>query len=250
MADPAGFLEVRGLTVRFGGVVAVRDVDLDVREGELLGIIGPNGAGKTTLFNVIAGAIRPTKGIVSLGGERLSGKRPAERARAGVGRTFQTVRLFKTMTVEENVRLAAAVNTRSGAEARRRVDHTLGLLDLDFCRDRVPGELTLAEQKRVEIARALSMGPRLLLLDEMMNGLTAEETDNLMEIVSGLHRGGLTVVLIEHVLRVVTSLCSRVFVLNYGRAIADGAPEEVMRMDAVREAYLGGSLGRHPGPRS
>jgi branched-chain amino acid transport system ATP-binding protein len=239
----------RGLTKHFGDVVALDGVDLDVAAGHVHGVVGPNGAGKTTLFNVIAGTIRPTKGTVSLGGERLSGKRPAERARAGVGRTFQTVRLFRTMTVEENVRLAAAVNTSSGAEARRRVDHTLGVLALDSCRDRIPGELTLAEQKKVEIARALSMGPQLLLLDEMMNGLTVEETDNLMEIVNGLHRGGLTVVLIEHVLRVVTSLCSRVFVLNYGRAIADGKPEEVMRMDAVREAYLGGSTGRHLGPR-
>lgn len=232
-------LRVDNMTVRFGGLVAVNDVSFAVDEGELLGIIGPNGAGKTTSFNAVAGAVRPTSGTIRIGDELISGRPPERVARMGVARTFQSVRLFRAMTVAENVTLAASTVCPTMAAAARRAAEVAELLGMEALQAAEVDALPLADQKRVEIARALALAPRLLLLDEMMSGLTEQETRAIIGVIRKLNDGGLTIIVIEHVLRVIMELSHRILVLDHGVLIAQGPPREVMTDPLVVEAYIG-----------
>jgi branched-chain amino acid transport system ATP-binding protein len=261
-------LETRGLTIAFGGLVAVRDVDLKVAAGEIHGVIGPNGSGKTTLLNAVSGIYRPTRGEIRLGGlanglgsERADGKSPAALVRLGVARTFQNIRLFPTLSVLENVKVATYSRTRSSLlgifaatrgvvaeEARvesaaREALAFVGLADLAGAR---PGDLPYGKQRLVEIARALVAEPRLLLLDEPAAGMSLDEKRRLADLVRTLNReSGIAVLVIEHDMRVISGLCHQVTALNFGEVIARGTPAEVRAHPRVVEAYLGsGGAGR------
>jgi branched-chain amino acid transport system permease protein len=247
-------LEVSGLTMRFRGLTAVDDVSLRVRPGEIRGVVGPNGSGKTTLFNVISGLYRPAAGAVLLDGRNIAGRRSYRISRLGVARTFQHLRLFTNLTVREN--LLVSLDRTGGAwswrylgwlpgvwrhdrELRRRAEDLLGRFGLTPFADTLPGTLPYGTQRRVEIARAMATAPRLLLLDEPAAGLNGEEQQQLAEIVRSIRGGGVTVVLIEHNMGLVMSLCEHVTVLDGGAIIADGPPAEVAREPAVLAAYLG-----------
>jgi len=231
MTTRTPLLEVDSLTVRFGGLVAVNGVSFAAGDGELLGIIGPNGAGKTTAFNAIAGAVRPTSGRISIGGKRIGGLAPERVARHGVSRTFQSVRLFSRMTVRENIALAAVAKAPRISKAYERADEVAATLSMEHLLGHEAGSLPLADQKRVEIARALATEPRVLLLDEMMSGLNDEETALIIGIIKKLNQGGLTMIVIEHVIRVILELSHRVIVLDNGNLIAEGLPNEVMKAE-------------------
>ena len=252
MTEP--LLEVRDLSVRFGGIRAVSGVSLAVGAGEILSIIGPNGAGKTTIFNVVTGLYRPTTGEVRLRGRPISLLPPHARAQLGVARTFQNIRLFRDLTVGENVRVARYGRARAGLVAsllrtpgfRRERSETdtrvAALLEGVGLRDR-SGELArnlpYGDQKRLELARALAVEPSVLLLDEPAAGMSTGEADALMALIRGLRDRGLAIVLVEHHIRVVMGVSDRVFVLNHGERIAEGPPAAVRRDPAVIAAYLG-----------
>lgn len=232
-------LSVRDLSKHFRGLAAVSHVNFDVNSGEIFAIIGPNGAGKTTLFNMIAGAMPPNGGTIAFAGEQIGGLRSDEIARRGIGRTFQVVKPFPALTVEDNVVIGALMRTNSLGEARDTARDVLTKLDLIAKRDQVASSLTLPDRKRLEVARALATKPQLLLLDEVMAGLRPTETDRIVAILRDLNKTGLTILLIEHVMRAVTALASRILVLHHGAAIAEGTPEHVLRQPAVIESYLG-----------
>ena len=252
--DPGVLLEVSGLVKRFRGVTAVDGVALSVRPGEILGVVGPNGSGKTTLFNVISGLYRPSSGRVQLDGRVISGLRPYRISRLGVARTFQHLRLFRDLTVRENL-LVTLDRTRTAWSwryvvwpvgvwrheriLRRRAAELLARFGLAQFAAARPGTLPYGIQRRLELARAMAAGPRLLLLDEPAAGLNGEEQRQLAAIVRSIRDSGVTVVLIEHNMGLVMSLCSRVVVLDSGTVIAEGAPAEVARNPLVLEAYLG-----------
>lgn len=237
-------LEVRDVHKRFGGLVALDGVRITVAEGELVGVIGPNGAGKTTLFHVISGFLRPDGGSMRLGGQEITGLPPHRICQLGVARTFQVVQPFEALSVLDNVavaylhgRLGRGATVGAAREAAHRFLGLVRLLD----RAAVPASaLNLSERKRLEMARALATGPRLLCLDEVMSGLTQVELELMAETVEGLQRElGLTVLMVEHNVRLVSRLCQRVVVLHYGQVIADGPPEVVMSDPRVASAYLG-----------
>lgn len=232
-------LDIRDVTVKFGGITAVDQVSLSVASGEVVGLIGPNGAGKSSLFAAVAGVTHLTAGSVEFDGESLSGKSPAAISRLGVARTFQKVRLFPTMSILDNVATAAAVRASSLAEARSHAHEMLTRCGIASSADLLVTEVPLADRKKVEIARSLACSPRLLMLDEMMNGLTVEESSGVMELVEQLPSQGITVILVEHVMPVVRRLCARLVVLSQGAVIADGVPDEALGHTGVREAYLG-----------
>ncbi len=238
MADP--LLSVSGLTKSFRGLKAVSDVSFTVGSQEILALIGPNGAGKTTCFNLIAGAMVPDAGSVALAGRDITGLRADQVCRAGIGRTFQVVKPFQGLSVLDNVAVGALNVAKHVGEAKERARAVLDLLDLGHKADEPASALTLPDRKRLEVARALATGPKLLLLDEVMAGLRPTECDRLVEILSGLNRReGLTILLIEHVMRAVMKLAQRIVVLHHGEKIAEGAPEAVVRDPAVLEVYLG-----------
>jgi branched-chain amino acid transport system ATP-binding protein len=236
----AALLEVQNVSRSFSGLLAVADVSFAVPEGAIFAVIGPNGAGKTTLFNLIAGVLAPDSGAIAFNGSQIEGLPPDEVCRRGIGRTFQLVRPFPALTVEENVMVGALLRQADPQAALRRAHEVLWRLDLFDRRASMAGALTLPDRKRLEVARALATEPKLLLLDEVMAGLRPTETDRMVEILKKLNKdSGLTILLIEHVMRAVMSVATRVLVLHHGAAIAEGAPEAVVREPAVVESYLG-----------
>jgi branched-chain amino acid transport system ATP-binding protein len=233
-------LEVANVSKNFSGLRAVADVSFAVPEGAIFAVIGPNGAGKTTLFNLIAGVFAPDAGAITFKGDRIDRLRPDQVCRRGIGRTFQIVRPFPALSVEDNVVVGALLRRRSPPAAMRHAHEILRHLDLFDKRRHLAGALTLPDRKRLEVARALATEPKLLLLDEVMAGLRPTETDRMVEIIKRLNtETGLTVLLIEHVMRAVMSVASRVLVLHHGAAIAEGTPDAVVREPAVVESYLG-----------
>ncbi len=236
----AGLLDVAGVSKNFSGLRAVSDVSFTVPQGVIFAVIGPNGAGKTTLFNMIAGVFAPNGGTISFAGERIDGLPPEQVCRRGIGRTFQLVRPFPGLSVLDNVVVGALHRRHDVAAARLHAREVLARLDLYDKRDQPASALTLPDRKRLEVARALATDPQLLLLDEVMAGLRPTETDRMVDILTRINKeSGLTILLIEHVMRAVMSLASRVLVLHHGAAIAEGAPKDVVRDAAVIESYLG-----------
>jgi branched-chain amino acid transport system ATP-binding protein len=237
--ETAALLSVDAVSKRFRGLQAVDAVTLRIPPGEILAIIGPNGAGKTTLFNMIAGEVKPDQGSIALDGERIDGLAPDRICRRGIGRTFQLVRPFPALSVEDNVIVGALLRRPAVEQARAHANDTLRRLDLFDKRAQRASALTLPDRKRLEVARALATQPRLLLLDEVMAGLRPTETDRMIAILRELNGGGLTILLIEHVMRAVMALAMRVLVLHHGAAIAQGPPQAVVRDPAVVHSYLG-----------
>lgn len=233
-------LSVAAVTKRFRGLVAVDRVSLEVEQGEIFAVIGPNGAGKTTLFNMIAGVYAPNEGSITFDGQSISGLRPDQICQRGVGRTFQIVRPFAGLTVEDNVMVGALLRRPEPRAAREWVHLILERLDLIDKRHQPASSLTLPDRKRLEVARAIATDPKLLLLDEVMAGLRPTETDRMVEAFQRLNQNhGVTILLIEHVMRAVMALAQRVAVLHHGAPIAQGTPAEVVRDPAVVKSYLG-----------
>ncbi len=248
-------LEVQGVTKRFGGLAACSGVNLRIDRGELVGLIGPNGAGKTTVFNLLTGVYEPTEGTVMFAGTRLNGLRPYRVTALGIARTFQNIRLFRDLSVVNNVKVAINLRSKTGLFSAlfrsrgqqlddQRLDtlarDLLAKLNLDQVADVRAGQLPYGMQRRLEIARALATGPRLLLLDEPAAGMNPQEKVDLMELIRSIKAEfDLTVLLIEHDMRVVMGICERIYVLEYGEIIASGAPEAIRRDPKVIAAYLG-----------
>jgi branched-chain amino acid transport system ATP-binding protein len=236
----SALLSIYGVSKRFRGLVAVDRVGLEVAEGGIFAVIGPNGAGKTTLFNMIAGVFPPDGGSIMFAGERIDGLSPDRVCRRGIGRTFQIVRPFPALSVEDNVIVGALLHRHRVEDARAHAHNVLRRLELYDKRERRASALTLPDRKRLEVARALAGDPKLLLLDEVMAGLRPTETDHMVAILRELNREtGLTILLIEHVMRAVMALASRILVLHHGAAIAHGAPADVVRNPDVIHSYLG-----------
>lgn len=237
------YLDVKGVSKRFGGLMALNAVDMSVEKGEIFGLMGANGAGKTTLFSVIAGHVAPTAGEVHFKGQRLTGLSPSRICRAGICRTFQIVRPFGGLSVEENIRIAALYGSgRKGAARHQQttVDQALEAVGLTDLRSGLAGGLTLSGQKRLEIARALATGAELVMLDEVMAGLNPTEIAEMLETLGRLRQErGLTFIFVEHVIGALMTLSDRILVLHHGERIAFGTPEEIGRNKLVEEVYFG-----------
>jgi ABC-type branched-subunit amino acid transport system ATPase component len=245
-------LEARGVTMRFGGLIAVDDVSLSAQPGQITSLIGPNGAGKTTFFNCLTGLLRPDRGTISLGGRKLSGLTPDKRARAGLARTFQRLEVFTGLSVFENLQVAVeaprasslvrslfSLRHPSEPDVVRRVCATLDLLGLADIAATPAGALPTGLSRLVELGRALCTSPSALLLDEPASGLDALETERLQLVLADLAQRGLTILLVEHDVELVMALSAQVYVLDFGRLIASGPPDDVSHSDVVRAAYLG-----------
>jgi branched-chain amino acid transport system ATP-binding protein len=232
-------LEVEGLTRFFGGLRAVGNLSFAVEPGEILGLIGPNGAGKTTVFNLVTGFVRPSAGRIRLAGRNVAGRPPHQVARMGIARTFQIVKPFPGLSVLENVTLAAFLRHPRRPRAEASAGAVLERLGLGRRAGTLAGQLTLMDQKRLEMARALATEPRVLLLDEPMGGLNPSEVDAASETVRGIREGGVTVVLVEHVMKAIMRISDRVVVMHHGEKIAEGPPAQVVQDPAVVAAYFG-----------
>ncbi len=232
-------LEVEGLTRYFGGLRAVGNLSFTVSDGEILGLIGPNGAGKTTVFNLVTGFVRPSAGQIRLDGRSVVGLRPHAAARRGIARTFQIVKPFPGLSVKENVTLAAFLRHPARRDAEAAALAVLERLGLGPRAGSLASQLTLIDQRRLEMARALATGPRLVLLDEPMGGLNPSEVDAASAIVQQIRAAGVTVVLVEHVMKAIMRISDRVLVMNQGEKIAEGSPAQVVQDPAVLAAYFG-----------
>ena len=237
-------LEVRDISKAFGGLKAVDHASLDVRQGEIVGLIGPNGAGKTTLFATVAGFHRPDAGTVAFDGKAITGLAPHRICAAGMVRTFQITQPFAGISVRENIMVGAYFRTADRRLAAREAEAVAAMVGMADQLDRRGSDLTVAGRKRLELARALATGPRLLLLDEVMAGLNPTEIVEIVEVIKAIRSSGVTILLIEHVMQAVTSLAERVYVLNQGRMIAEGSPAAIAENPQVVEAYLGHGAAR------
>jgi len=232
-------LELKNVRKHFGGIKAIEDFSLDVPEGAIVGLIGPNGAGKSTLFNCVAGVFAPTFGEILFQGERINRQKPWDLCRKGIARTFQIVKPFASRTVLYNVMVGAFAGTDKRTVAERRAREVLEHLNMAHLADRRAGSLTIADRKRLEIAKALATRPRLLMLDEVMAGLRPTEVDEVVTIIKRLREGGMTVFVIEHIMRAIMALSDRIAVLHFGVKIAEGSPQEIAHDERVIKAYLG-----------
>jgi len=241
VAGTSSLLEVRDVTKRFGGLVANQAISFDVAPGEIVGVIGPNGAGKSTLFDVVTGFYRPDVGDIRFAGETLTGLRPDQINRRGIGRTFQKLRPFNGMTVRENVTVGALLRTASVSAARGEADRCLALVGLSDKARAFARELSTGQRKRLEMARAMATRPRLLMLDEVTGGVDQRSIPDLVALIGRLRDEGVTLIVIEHNMRVIMSVATRIIALHLGEKIADGPPTEVVRDRRLVEAYLGAS---------
>lgn len=233
------FFEARNLVKRFGGLTAVNNISFTVEQGEIFGLIGPNGSGKTTTFNLISGFYPVTSGEVYFQGQKISGLPPHKICELGIARTFQVVKPLKRMTVLENVMVGAFLRHKDTKHAREKAEEILRFTGLYHKKDVPARSLTLADRKRLEIARALATEPKLLLLDETAAGLNPKETEEAMAVIKKIQESGITIIIVEHVMKVIMSLANRILVINFGKEIARGTPEEVANHPEVIKAYLG-----------
>jgi branched-chain amino acid transport system ATP-binding protein len=235
-------LECKKVTKNFGGLTAVSNVDLNVEKGEIVGLIGPNGAGKSTLFNLISGAIPCKLGSINFNGKQICGLKPHQITKFGLARTFQSAKIFSNMTVSMNVRLAALFGRSPGlssAEVDRVTAECLEFTGLATMKDMLSKDLSIVNQKRLEVARALATRPELLMLDEMMAGLNSAEVDQAMELIKKIQAKGITIIIIEHVMKAIMNVCNRIVVLHHGEKVAEGTPREISNNKTVIEIYLG-----------
>jgi branched-chain amino acid transport system ATP-binding protein len=236
-------LELNQVKKYFGGIKAIEDFSLSVDEGEIVGLIGPNGAGKSTLFNCVAGVFPPTAGEIFFQGDKVNRQKPWDLCRKGLARTFQIVKPFATRTVLYNVMVGTFATTAKRSEAERRALEVLRRLHMEDKKDVRSGSLTIADRKRLEIAKALATRPKLLLLDEVMAGLRPTEVDEMVAIIKSLRDDGMTIFVIEHIMRAIMALSDRIAVLHFGTKIAEGPPQQVAHDERVIKAYLGDEYG-------
>jgi len=232
-------LDVRNVAMFFGGLAAINQVSFETREGEILGLIGPNGAGKTTMFNVVNGFYKPSRGEVFFKERKISGLKPHQVCRLGIARTFQVVKPLQRMSVFDNVIASAFLRVKTKDQAEEIALETIRFTGLFDDRDKISKGLPLGKRKKLEIARALATQPELLLLDESFAGLNPAELDESIEIIKGIKERGVTIMIIEHHMKVIMSISDRIVVLNYGEKIAEGTPKEISSNSIVVEAYLG-----------
>jgi branched-chain amino acid transport system ATP-binding protein len=232
-------LNVTDMTKDFGGLRAVDNLSLSIEKGQILGLIGPNGAGKSTAFNCIAGVFAPTAGTVIFAGEKINGKKPWDLCKSGLARTFQIVKPFASKSVLYNVTVGGFISTNNRRVAEEKALQVLEELNFADKKDMRAGNLTIADRKRLEIARALATSPQLLLLDEVMAGLRPSEVDEMVEIIKQLRDRGITIFVIEHIMRAIMALSDRIVVIQFGKKIAEGTPDQIASDENVIKAYLG-----------
>jgi len=244
MSDIEKILVGEGVTKRFGGMVAVNNVNFELRKGEILGLIGPNGAGKTTLFNCISGFLTADEGTITFYGSKINKLNPDKICHLGLGRTFQAAKNFPDMSVRDNVLMGALFGQpgMTNAEANRLTDETMSFVGLDKYAHLAVPDMPLALQKQIEVARTLATKPTVIMLDELMAGLNPAEVDETMALVRRIRENGITVLMIEHVMKAIMSICNRIIVLHHGELIAEGMPDEIANNPQVIEIYLGGEV--------